>query len=317
MNYPDINAKTIDKWCEEDWEWGRPISHEDYVNALKGKWGVYLTPTKVVPHAWFGDLKGKKILGLASGGGQQIPIFSALGAKCTVLDYSSHQCESERMVAQREGYQVDVLQYDMTKPLPLKDESFDLIFHPVSNCYVREVKPIFKECYRVLKKGGILLCGLDNGVNFIFDEEETEVRFSLPFDPTKDKKLYEECVKNDWGIQFSHTLEEQIGGQLEAGFTLTHLYEDTNGQGNLHEKNIPSFLATRAVKPASAPEKDVPSHACPVCGKHVFAQWYEICPTCGWEHDKAQEREPDYAGGANRESLNAARAAYEKKEKKA
>ena len=64
----------------------------------------------------------------------------------------------------------------------------------------------------------------------------------------KDPKLYEESVKNDWGIQFSHTLEEQIGGQLEAGFILTDLYEDTNGSGKLHESNIPSFWATRAVK---------------------------------------------------------------------
>lgn len=49
-------------------------------------------------------------------------------------------------------------------------------------------------------------------------------------------------------MQFSHTLEEQIGGQLKAGFTLTDLYEDTNGAGYLHEMNIPSFIATRAVK---------------------------------------------------------------------
>ena len=49
-------------------------------------------------------------------------------------------------------------------------------------------------------------------------------------------------------MQFSHTLEEQLGGQLEAGFRLTHLYEDTNGTGRLHEMNIPCFLATRAVK---------------------------------------------------------------------
>ena len=30
----------------------------------------------------------------------------------------------------------------------------DLIFHPVSNCYVREVKPIWRECWRILKPGG-------------------------------------------------------------------------------------------------------------------------------------------------------------------
>lgn len=136
----------------------------------------------------------------------------------------------------------------MTKPLPFSDETFDLIFHPVSNCYVEEVKPIFKECYRVLKKGGILLCGLDNGMNYIFDETETKLQHKLPFNPMKDKKIYEYSIKNDWGIQFSHTLEEQIGGQLEAGFILTNIYEDTNGEGNLHEYNVPTFFATRAIK---------------------------------------------------------------------
>lgn len=105
-------------------------------------------------------MKGKKILGLASGGGQQIPIFTALGAECTVLDYSQKQCDSEKAVALREGYEVNILQADMTKRLPFEDEMFDLIFHPVSNCYVEEVEPIFKECYRVLKKGGVLLGGI-------------------------------------------------------------------------------------------------------------------------------------------------------------
>lgn len=248
MSYQDINSKTIDLWCEEGWEWGKPISHEEYERALHGDWDVYLTPTKAVPHEWFGDLKGKKLLGLASGGGQQIPVFSALGARCTVLDYSKNQCESERIVAEREGYQVEILQYDMTKRLPFADETFDVIFHPVSNCYVEDVKSIFKECYRVLKRGGALICGLDNGINYIVDDDETMITRKLPFNPLKEPELYEESVKSDWGIQFSHTLEEQIGGQLEAGFCLTDVYEDTNGTGRLHELNIPSFWATRALK---------------------------------------------------------------------
>ena len=165
-----------------------------------------------------------------------------------MLDYSAEQCEREREIAGREGYDVEILRFDMTRRLPFDDETFDLIFHPVSNCYVEEVKPIFKECFRILKKDGIFLCGLDNGINFIFDDTETTVKYKLPFNPLNDSKQYEESIKNDWGIQFSHTLEEQIGGQLEAGFILTDLYEDTNGEGKLHEYNIPSFLATRAIK---------------------------------------------------------------------
>lgn len=247
-NYTDINASVIDSWVEGGWEWGKSITHETFEKALRGEWGVYLTPTKTVPHEWFGEMRGKRILGLASGGGQQIPVFTALGADCTVLDYSEAQLQREYDVAAREGYAVDCIRADMTKPLPFADETFDLIFHPVSNCYVEEVEPIWKECYRVLKPGGILLAGLDNGVNFIFGDEEKEITYKLPYNPLKDEKLYKESLKNNWGIQFSHTLEEQIGGQLRAGFILTDVYEDTNGYGKLHEYNIPSFWATRAVK---------------------------------------------------------------------
>ena len=248
MDYQRLNAEIISSWCRDGWEWGRPITHETYIKATQGQWGVYLTPTKIVPHEWFGNLNGKKVLGLASGGGQQMPIFAALGADCTVLDYSEEQCNSEKLVAQREGYQIEILQADMTKPLPFPDESFDLIFHPVSNCYVEEVEPIFKECYRILKKGGIFLGGYDIGINYLFDEEEREAKYALPFNPLKSPDLYDLSMKNDWGIQFSHTLEEQIGGQLKAGFTLTSLYEDTNGAGRLHELNVPSFIATRCIK---------------------------------------------------------------------
>ena len=178
MSYQDINAATIDRWIkEEDWEWGKAISHEEYIKALNGEWDVKLTPVKVVPHEWFGDLKAKKLLGLASGGGQQIPIFTALGAECTVLDYSDMQLENERMVAERENYKVNIVKADMTKPLPFEDESFDIIFHPVSNCYIENVEPVFKECYRILKKGGILLCGLGTEINYLVDENEEKIVF--------------------------------------------------------------------------------------------------------------------------------------------
>lgn len=247
-SYQDINAQTIDKWVEEGWEWGNPISHDEFESAKNGSWNVKLTPVRFVPHEWFGDVKGKRILGLASGGGQQMPIFAALGAECTVLDYSEKQIESERIVADREGYEITIIRADMTKRLPFDDDTFDLIFHPVSNCYVEEVLPIWKECYRVLKKGGRLLSGLDNGFNYVFDDDETTVCNSLPFNPLKNEEQMRCLQQNDDGIQFSHTAEEQLTGQLRAGFRLEDLYEDTNGGGNLHEHNVPTYWATLAIK---------------------------------------------------------------------
>lgn len=246
--YTEINSKFFDKLVQDGWEWGQPISHNVFEKAKNNDWFVLLTPTKPVPKEWFCEINNAEILGLASGGGQQMPIFAALGANCTVLDYSEKQLLSEKEIAKRENYDIKTVRADMTKPLPFEDESFDLIFHPVSNCYIENVLPVWKECYRVLKKGGILLAGLDNGINYIFNDEETALAHKLPFNPLKDKQLYEESIKNDWGIQFSHTIEEQIGGQLQAGFTLTDIYQDTNGIGRLHEFNVPSFYVTRSIK---------------------------------------------------------------------
>ena len=248
MNYQDINSETIDRWIDEGWIYGIPVTHEIFEAAKQGKWDIYLTPTKTVPHEWFGEIRGKKILGLASGGGQQMPILSALGAECTVLDYSLKQLESERIVSEREGYSIRIIRADMSKPLPFENEEFDLIFHPVSNCYIREVKPLWKECFRVLKPGGALLSGVDHYINFIVDEDETKIVNHLPFDPVINEEHRLQLEKADAGMQFSHSLEEQITGQLEAGFTLLDLYEDTNEEGRLHEMNIPTYLAMRSVK---------------------------------------------------------------------
>lgn len=105
------------------------------------------------------------------GGGQQMPVFAAMGAECTVLDYSASQITSERLVAEREGYRIATVRADMTKPLPFGDGAFDLVFHPVSNCYIEEVLPVWRECFRVLAPGGRLLAGLDNDFNYTVDDE--------------------------------------------------------------------------------------------------------------------------------------------------
>ncbi len=247
--YTHYNAEAVDAWVRGGWEWGRPITPAEYARARKGDWQVVLTPNIPVPKEWFGDLKGRRVLGLASGGGQQMPIFAALGAACTVFDLSDTQLDSERLVAEREGYGIEIVKGDMTLPLPFPDEHFELIFHPVSNCYIREVQPVWDECFRVLKPGGALLAGLDNGINYLFDDNSLEVRHKLPFDALADPDWEARVKKQNDSLQFSHPIEVQVGGQLKAGFVLTDIYEDTNNEGPLRAYGVPCFFATRAVKP--------------------------------------------------------------------
>ncbi|MDR3303958.1 MAG: class I SAM-dependent methyltransferase [Treponema sp.] len=250
QKYTDVNAAMINQWVKNGWEWGVPLSHEAYLRAKNGECHVLLTPRKYVPHTWFPALKGKKLLGLTSGGGQQMPVFAALGAECVVLDYSDEQLAGERYVAERESYAIHIVKADMTERFPFADAEFDLIFHPVSNCYVEDVYHVWNECYRVLKKGGVLLAGMDNGISYLFDDIEKTplvVVHTLPYNPLKNRDLYEKINHEQDNIQFSHSLEEQIGGQLKAGFVLTDMYEDYDNHGALRNY-APQFFATRAVK---------------------------------------------------------------------
>ena len=255
--YTDINARAVDKWAEDGWEWSVPISDRVFADAKNGNWDVLLTPTKPVPHDWFlpylhnERFNGAALLGLASGGGQQMPVFTALGANCTVLDYSDKQLENERIFAERENYDINIVKADMTKRLPFNDDTFDIIFHPVSNNFIEDVYSLWNECFRVLKKGGILLSGLDNGFNFLIDDfsvRPLKITNTLPYNPLKNPEQMEHSLKQDDSIQFSHSFDEQIGGQLKAGFIITAAFEDFNNDPDALKDGIPSFWATRAVK---------------------------------------------------------------------
>ena len=246
MNYTEKNSKIIDSWVNDDWEWSREISHADFLKAKNHEKGIFLTPLKDVPESWIDDIKGKKVLGLASAGGQQMPVLVARGAICTVMDYSSAMLEKEKIVSERENYKIDIVKADMSKKFPFADNTFDFIVNPVSNIYIENLDNFWSECYRVLKPGGKLMAGLDNGWNFVLDEFEENTCWSLPFNtlthPDKDK-----ICKED-GFQFSHDISEQIGGQIKAGFTILDIFSDSNNSGKMSKLNAPFYNVTLSIK---------------------------------------------------------------------
>jgi SAM-dependent methyltransferase len=213
-----------------------------------------------VPHDWLPELEGARVLCLASGGGQQGPILAAAGAEVTVLDNSPRQLERDREVAEREGLAIDTVEGDMADLAMFRDESFDAIVHPVSNVFVPAVRPVWREAYRVLRGGGVLVAGFDNPVIHMFDYalvERTgklEIRYALPYSDLEQLSEDEKQRYREEGIpfEFSHTLEEQIGGQIEAGFLIAGLYEDRdrNKEDSPLRDYMATYIATRAIKPS-------------------------------------------------------------------
>jgi SAM-dependent methyltransferase len=254
----DILDHNREAWIKESEKgniWTLPVDPHTIEEARKGNWSVVLTPTKPVPSDWFPKLEGIRLLCLASGGGQQGPVFAAAGADVTVFDNCPAQLDKDRLVAERDGLEIRTIQGDMRDLSVFEDESFDLIFHPVSNCFIDDVNRVWKECFRVLKKGGALLAGFVNPLVYIFDLEQweknqkLEVRYSIPYSDTEQLPAdqLESRIKASETLEFGHSLEDQIGGQTAAGFVIAGFYEDTAG-GDLLDTHINTMIATKAVK---------------------------------------------------------------------
>ena len=136
-----------------------------------------------------------------------------------------------------------------------KDSSFDFIVHPISNCFIPNIRPVWKEAFRVLRPGGTLISGFCNPIRDsfdwdLFDQGIYQVRYPVPYSDLT-SLTEEERIKRfelNEPLEFGHSLEDQIGGQLDAGFHLIGFYEDVWEFEKISEY-MPLFIATRALKP--------------------------------------------------------------------
>ncbi len=195
------------------------------------------------------------MLCLASGGGQRGPVLAAAGATVTVFDNSPAQLARDREVADRDGLRIATVEGDMRDLSAFADGSFGLIFHPCSNAFVPDIRPVWREAARVLRPGGALLAGFTNPIVYLFDDAKMEqggfvVRHRIPYSDVtsltdEERRRY---TDKDEPLCFGHTLGDQIAGQFDAGLVLTGFFEDV-GEGTRLSEYIPCFIATRAVKP--------------------------------------------------------------------
>ena len=246
------NSSVWDKNVENKDTWTVPVSSETIENAKNGKWDVVLTPIKPVPKDWFpSNLNGVKVLLMGGGGGQQGPILSALGADVTVFDNSKKQLEQDEFVAKRDNLNIRTVQGNVQDLSVFSDESFDLIMEFVGG-WVDSLLPVWKEAYRVLRKGGILLAAHNNPFESVFDLEllekgELVLRHKIPYSDIRDLSSDEfERITSD-GVWFGHSLHDIIQGQIDVGFLIAGFYEDS-GSGYILDDYIDIFFATKAIK---------------------------------------------------------------------
>lgn len=256
MDIVKHNSHAWDKKVKEGAVYTKEVSKEIVDKAKNGEWSITVTTRKPVPREWFpNSVEGLKVLCLASGGGQQAPVLAAAGADVTVVDISRSQLDKDELVARRDGLDIKTVQGDMSDLSGFQNEEFDIIVHPVSNLFVKDIRPVWKEASRVLKNNGIMISGFTNPLLFIFDDEEDMkgnlvVKNSIPscsLDHLTEEEV-KKYIEANHTIEFGHSLEDQIQGQIDAGFVITGLYEDDFGGNRPIDKYIKCFIATRSIK---------------------------------------------------------------------
>ncbi len=136
------NRRSWNRQSREGSEWATPVDTDTIARARHGDFRIFLIPQTPVPREWFGESDGKRILWLASGGGQQVPVLAAAGAEVTSLDNSNEQLSKDRMVCRRENLPLETVLGDMCDLSVLPDDHFDIVFNPVSNVFILDVNPI-------------------------------------------------------------------------------------------------------------------------------------------------------------------------------
>ena len=258
MNILEHNRQAWNRLSSAGIAWSQPVSPELIEDARQKRWEVSLAGG-TVPRSWLGDVAGKDILCLASGGGQQAPLLAAAGAHVTSFDISDTQLAKDKLVAERENLAIRIEQGSMTDLSRFGSAEFYLIFLPVSVNAVPDAQPVWRECFRVLRDRGILLAGFINPLAYLFEENDGSspnqgltVVNRLPY--AEYESFTEEERRSTIDTQsvflWSHSLESLIGGQLAAGFVLTDFQESyrTDDRAPMINAYCPTYFATRAVK---------------------------------------------------------------------
>lgn len=215
--------RNIDRLVENDVNWSACATPEQLQIAREGRLEMTFGVDGAVPVEWLGDVKGRKVLCLAGAGGLQAPLLACAGAEVTVIDLSQRMLDKDRAVAAREGLDIRIEHGNMCDLSRFEDASFDLVFNPPSLCYVPDVGPVFREVYRVLKPGGTFIMTSMSPLAYIcaWDSELQCYKAvnRLPY------SAQEHDGQGDW-VEYGHTMESYLGGQIAAGFVITGYLEN-------------------------------------------------------------------------------------------
>lgn len=266
MNYDspvsihDHNRRAWDSFVAKNQRHTRPAKDDEFNNPL---------PVLDIRGWLGGSVVGKRLLCLAAGGGRQSALYAAAGALVTVVDLSPAMLALDREVARERGLEIRVIEASMDDLSVLDSGSFDIVIHPVSTCYIPDIRPVYREVARVTTAGGMYISQHKQPVSMQTEPtpgargyEITEPYFRTGPLPAVTGSMHREPGT----MEFLHRWDELIGEMLLAGFVLEALSEPYHGgdtapaSGTFAHRSryVPPYVRMKARRTGASSANDPP-----------------------------------------------------------
>jgi SAM-dependent methyltransferase len=197
----------------------RPAADAEFADPLKTLDGL----------GWLGgDIRSRRVLCLAAGGGRQGPLYAAAGADVTVVDISPAMLELDREVAAERKLALRTVETSMDDLSMFAAGEFDIVIHPVSTCYVADLAPVYREVARVTRGGGLYISQHKQPASLQASIEPSPRGYELrepyyrrdPLPPVVGSRLREEGT-----LEYLHRWEQLVGLMCRGGFVIEDLVE--------------------------------------------------------------------------------------------
>lgn len=177
----------------------------------------------IFPWDLLANISGKRVLCLASGGGQQSAVLALLGASVTVVDVADGQLAGDRKVAAHYNLCINTVLSDMRDLSALASDSIDMVWQAPSMCYIPDTRQVYREVARVLRPGGVYRADATDPGTAFADEHWDGIgyRITRPFS----ERVHHRA---DGGVEFRHYLSDAVNGLIETGFEIRRVVEDPN-----------------------------------------------------------------------------------------
>lgn len=210
-----------------------------------------------------GNVRGKRVLCLAAGGGKHSALFAAAGASVTVVDLSPAMLDLDRKVARDRGVTVRVVEASMDNLSTLANAEFDVVIQPVSTCYVPDILAVYREVARVMADGGLYISQHKQPATLQAEATGSARGYTLtePYYRTGPlPEVIAGCLHREAGtVEFLHRWQELVGGLCRSGFVLEDLVEPRHGDsaaepGTFRHRSafVPPFVTLKARRVGAA-----------------------------------------------------------------